>query len=53
MFDTYYVRDSVVDAIHNAKLVMEGTNVWIAPDLPLPQRAEKRFLLALTMQIVW
>ena len=48
----HYIREYVIDRIRNAKLTMNASDVWITPDLPLPSRAEKRFLLGLKRQMV-
>ena len=43
LFDTCAIRNRVVETISKAKIIMLSSKIWVAPDLPLPMRAEKKF----------
>ena len=47
VFDSSAVRDGVVETTWKAKLAMHASQIWIAPDLPIEMRAEKKILFGL------
>ena len=46
-FESQSQRDLVVEALNKTNVAMTSRINWIAPDLPLPMRVEKKFLFGL------
>ena len=47
VFASQSQRDLVVESLNKQKVTMTSRVVWVAPDLPLPMRVEKKILFAL------
>ena len=47
VFASQSQRDLVVEFLNKQKVAMTSRVIWVAPDLPLPMRVEKKFLFAL------
>eukprot|EP00434_Breviolum_minutum_P015816 symbB.v1.2.013933.t1/scaffold996.1/size145880/14 len=50
-FGSSYERDVATAVVRSAQLTMGETHVWATPDLPIPVRARKVFLLGLRWQL--